>query len=491
MKSLKKYTISLFTFILVALVLPLGFVSAASIGFSPASGSYNVGDTINVKVYIGSDSKSVNAVSADIKYSSDVLSLSSISKTGSIVNLWAQEPSFSNFDGTASFEGVILNGYTGNSGNAVTLIFKAKSAGTASFSFDSASVLANDGNGTEVLYTKGTGSLKIGVVTPKPIIKVEPKAESKKELAVVKTPVLDTIIVISEIKNNTSKYSPNKFLITSPRPVADKSYSIQIDSANQIIWTDDGTHVFQAPELSNGIHTIKVMAVDTSSNALTGFLNFSTTVLKIPAITYYPNDLYVNDLMVLRGIADPTVEVELNITNIETGGTIIDHVSTNSDGKFTYVPDNKMPAGTYSIIARAITTNGITSDYMSPIQVVNKVHQLNFFITMLSNSIILLIPAVSLLALFIIILLYGFYRIKKLRLTLDKKLDETENIVSRSFEILEEDADEEIVIFKKIREGKILDKDEQIFLTKFKKDIKEAEKVIQKELKEVEKTNSK
>ncbi len=47
--------------------------------------------------------------------------------------------------------------------------------------------------------------------------------------------ILDTTIVISEIKNNTSKFSPNKFLISSPRPVSDKSYSIQIDSNPVII----------------------------------------------------------------------------------------------------------------------------------------------------------------------------------------------------------------------------------------------------------------
>ncbi len=233
------------------------------------------------------------------------------------------------------------------------------------------------------------------------------------------------------------------------------------------------------------------MAVDTSSNALSGFLNFSTVVLKVPTITYFPNNLYLDDLMVLRGTADPAFDVELNITNIQTGGVIIDHVSTNSDGRFTYVPENKMSVGIYSIIAHATTASGISSDYMAPIQVINKEYELNFYINILSNYILLLIPVVSLLALFIIILIFGTHKIKKLRLLLNKKLKETENLVSKNFEILDEDAEKEIAIFKKIRAAKVLDKDEQTFLLKFKKDINEAEKFIQKELREIESINDK
>jgi len=483
MKNLNKYLFGFTVFIFILVFLPIYNASAATIGFNPSSASYDVGDTVNVKVYIGTDSKSVNAIAANVKFSSDILSLSSISKTSSIINLWAQEPTFSNGDGVASFEGVILNGYTGNSGEAVTLVFRAKKEGTAKLTFNSASVLANDGNGTEVLYSKGSSTIKVSPVSEKPIVVA--KTPVKKEEAIVKTPKIDTTIVISEIKNNTNKYSPNKFLITSPQIVADRTYTIQIDSNPSIIWTDDGTHIFQAGQLTNGIHIIKVMAVDVNSNALSGFLNFSTTILKVPEITYYPTDLYVDQFMVLKGIADPAIDVELTITNNDTGGVIIDHIFTNSDGKFTYVPDNKMQAGGYSIIARALAANGITSDYMNPIQVVNKEHQLNFFVSKFSSIITLVIPLLALLALVIILAIYLYYRIKKYRQALEKKLFATEKIVSKSFEILDEDLDEEVEIFKKIRSAKILDKDEQVFLSKFKKDIKEAEKVIEKELKQI------
>ena len=485
MKNIKKSIISSFVFILILMAIPLSQVRASSIGFSPSSGTYKVGDTINVKVYVGTD-KSINAIAANVSYPTDLLSLSSISKTGSVLNLWAQEPSFSNDNGVASFEGVILNGYTGNSGNAVTLIFKAKAVGAASLKFNTASILANDGNGTETLSSKGSANLNI----VKPETKLTPKVETKepvKKLEVVK----DFGITISEIKNSISQYSPNRFLITAKQKVADDSYVIQIDNMPSIIWTDDGTHIYQSPELKNGIHNIKVTAVDIDSNELKGALNFYTTFLQVPAITYYPKNLYVDDLMVLKGVADPAVDVELTITNTETNAIIINHVSTNGDGKFTYVPDNKIPAGTYSITARSFALSGMASNYMDPIQVVNRENKVSWLILIISKYLTLLIPLIALLILIIILIIYGYYHARRLHNHLNKKLSSAEEIVAKSFEILEEDEEEEVAIFRKIRANKSLNEEEAIFLNKFKKDIKEAEKIIQKELREVGKSNTK
>jgi hypothetical protein len=189
--------------------------ASSTINFSPESGLYMLGDTVRVKVVISSD-VSVNAVSAKINFPTDLLSLSSISKSGSIVSLWAQDPTFSNSDGTASLDGVILNGYTGNGGVAATLVFKAKSIGTANLSFTTASVYANDGSGTDVASGKDTATLTIiankNIVSPPPLTKN------------------DTNIVILEVKDNTINFSQNKFSITTTRPVKDNLYYIQVDA---------------------------------------------------------------------------------------------------------------------------------------------------------------------------------------------------------------------------------------------------------------------
>lgn len=145
--------------------LPLFFLSvtiadATTVSIDPVSASYRVGDTINLKVNISSDT-SINAISGQISFPKDLLSVSSVLKSGSIVNLWAQEPAYSNASGTISFEGVILDGYNGNKGAIISINFKAKSIGEAKIDFVQATVLANDGNGTEVSLSKISSKLSI------------------------------------------------------------------------------------------------------------------------------------------------------------------------------------------------------------------------------------------------------------------------------------------------------------------------------------------
>ena len=74
---------------------------------------------------------------------------------------------------------------------------------------------------------------------------------------------------------------------------------------------------------------------------------------------------------------------------------------------------------------------------------------------------------------------------------LNKKLSEAECIVSKSFKNLNEDMSREIEVFKKIKDKKPLDKDEQDIISKFKNDIKENEEMIKKELEEIEGINDK
>jgi hypothetical protein len=142
-------------------------VNASTLSLTPEGGAYRVGDTIVVRVIVSSNDQSINAVSSRISYSQDKLSLSSISKSGSVISIWAQDPSFSNTSGAASFEGVILNGYTGSGAKIVTMTFIAKSVGDANINFVASSVLANDGEGTNTLSGQNQATFSILPAEPK------------------------------------------------------------------------------------------------------------------------------------------------------------------------------------------------------------------------------------------------------------------------------------------------------------------------------------
>ena len=165
---------------------------------------------------------------------------------------------------------------------------------------------------------------------------------------------------------------------------------------------------------------------------------------------------------------------------------MIEHVSTNSDGKFTFVPEEKLPIGFYSVIARSIAPSGMYSGYMSPIQIEVKEPKLNVFVSIFNSYMILLIPFIALIILFILIVLYGYNRIKKFNENLNKKIINTENIISKDFQTLKKDIEREAITSSKLKDNEKLSPDEMTTLVDLKDDIKKTEKDILENIKNIQ-----
>lgn len=158
-----KNFLSIFVFLLFYLLFSIR-AEAANLILSPSTGAYVVGESFSASVYVSSSDQAMNAASGAVSFPTDKLEVVSVSKSGSIFSLWVQEPSHSNTAGLVNFEGIVLNpGYAGNSGKILNIIFKAKATGAANVSFSSGSVLANDGNGTNILTGFSGASFSLGV----------------------------------------------------------------------------------------------------------------------------------------------------------------------------------------------------------------------------------------------------------------------------------------------------------------------------------------
>ncbi len=162
----QKYNI----FFLTTIIIAVGFFlfpnlsHAASLQVSTDKSQYQVGDKITARISL-STTDAANATAGSLTFSSDKLRPTSISKSGSIVTLWVKEPAYSG--SSVSFEGVIPNpGFTG-SGRVLTVTFTATTPGAATISFASGSILANDGQGTELLSSMGRASLTIAAAAVK------------------------------------------------------------------------------------------------------------------------------------------------------------------------------------------------------------------------------------------------------------------------------------------------------------------------------------
>ncbi len=124
---------------------------AATLSLSPGQGTYVEGAVVPVDIIVESNERAANAVSGTIVYTGTLLTPVSIETENSIVDIWIEKPSITGAQSSISFEGLILNPGLSGTGKIARINFKVTGQGVADIHFDSGSVLANDGNGTNIL----------------------------------------------------------------------------------------------------------------------------------------------------------------------------------------------------------------------------------------------------------------------------------------------------------------------------------------------------
>lgn len=135
--------------------------------FSPSSSQHLTGETFSVALRVNTNGAAINAAEGSAVFDEMKVNVVSISKSGSIFSLWTTEPIFSNAEGTIDFAGGLPSpGYSGSSGLVLTITFKAKTATTVRGYTDivlvSGAILANDGEGTNILSSLGKHTVYIG-----------------------------------------------------------------------------------------------------------------------------------------------------------------------------------------------------------------------------------------------------------------------------------------------------------------------------------------
>jgi hypothetical protein len=166
------------------------FAWAADLSLSPSTGSYSAGQTFTVTLKVVPNGDSINAVESTLAFDPVILSVVSVSKTGSAFSLWTTEPTFSNAAGTVTFGGGSPTPFTTTS-NLVSITFRAVKEGAGTVSFKNSSILAADGRGTDVFKNATPGSFTVTAAstpTPTPTTNPtteEPEAEEEERQAII------------------------------------------------------------------------------------------------------------------------------------------------------------------------------------------------------------------------------------------------------------------------------------------------------------------
>lgn len=140
---------------------------AAALSLSPNTGTFTVGSTFDLSIFIDSNGQNINAVAANLQFPPDKLQLVSPTVGKSVVGVWVTAPQFNNQTGQINLEGVIPGGLKTSQGLLTTLTFRVKSVGQAVVKFlNQSKVLLNDGIGTDSLANIQNGIYQLILPPP-------------------------------------------------------------------------------------------------------------------------------------------------------------------------------------------------------------------------------------------------------------------------------------------------------------------------------------
>jgi len=152
----------LITATLFFLIAPFTLGAGGSFYLAPSTGTFLVGSTFSLSIFVDTRGNEINAVQVDLKFPADILQVTRPAAGESFISQWLTPPTYSNTGGFVNFKGGIPEGIVTSAGLVSTITFRAKSSGKARIDFlDSCKILLNDGKGTPLTTNNFGGSYEI------------------------------------------------------------------------------------------------------------------------------------------------------------------------------------------------------------------------------------------------------------------------------------------------------------------------------------------
>lgn len=455
---------------------------AATLGLLPANTTISVDSTITEIVLVSSNDQAMNAISGTISFPADLLQVVSVSKANSVLSLWVQDPTFSNIDGTISFSGVVPNpGYTGGRGQVFSIQFRGKKVGTAAVLFSpSPQVLANDGNGTDILT--GTNSAVITVIASTPAPTPHP------------SPTVNTDL-LARITSSTHPDQTQWYKL--PHAVFDWTnaqgvsavrlgYDKNADGKPSVLYSDPISH--KEIDLEDGIWYFHVQEKDSD-----GWGPVSTYRVQIDTVPPLPfTVMFPNGTMAQSG---GTVTTQFTALD-ELSGT--DHYQIAVDGKEFAVStdeggrpyDVSGDPGIHMFLVRAYDKAGnvtIADAKFSITKGESPLSSFNLFAFgwLAVNYLSLILIVLAILGTLLFSAWYIRVHFSAYRRQLNHRLGITHAHVHKEFDSLKEALAEEILNLERAKSKRDLTREEERLVTRFRELLDKSERAIEKDIEDL------
>lgn len=264
-------------------------------------------------------------------------------------------------------------------------------------------------------------------------------------------------------------------------------YKVVADSDNPINVKSDinGEASVEVPFYRSGEHNIVVSAFDKAGNKVETKITVTTDSVSELMIDSYPAKIKVNESIEISGIAPyPYASLRISLKNsddvVETY-----KIKSNSYSKFNFISQPVLSEGKYTLWVDMLKDNEEISLSSGQVTVLAETPLLLQIGSYTIGLMKVLIPAVILLIIFLLTVLYGWYKFFNLYRKVRKESAEAKNVTSKSFKILSKDISDYIARLKKAESKRKLTSEEIEFLLQFKEELSEAEDAITKEVKDI------
>lgn len=344
---------------IVLLLLSTLSANAARLFLSPSAGSFTVGSTFDISIFLDTENELVNAFDVTLLFPPEKLQVISPSAGQSITQVWTGPHRFDNQKGQVQFQGGIPNGINVSQGLISEITFRIRRVGDAVVRFsDQSQTLLNDGKGTNVLTDTQNGVYRFVLPPPAgPIVASETHQDQ--------TRWYSNSTVILRWSYDTLVGGFSYMLSDNPVDIPD-NISEGINTSVAYRNVSSGTHYFHIKALRDGSWggvSHFAVSVDTDPPAIfpIRIAPSSRTTSKNPTVIFKTTDAH-------SGVS----HYEYKLVSLNPGhgvGATSFFVETQGQEVF------EVELGSYDIIARAYDRAGNFQEVVQNLKVVNPIFQ--------------------------------------------------------------------------------------------------------------------
>lgn len=452
---------------------------AATLGISPANNTTNIGGTITETIFVSSTDQAMNAVAGTLSFPADLLQVISVSRANSVLTLWVQDPTFSNANGTVSWSGVVPNpGYAGSHGEVFSVRFRGKQTGIANVIFKPSlsQVLANDGNGTDILGQTGAAVITINTSAPVP------------------TPPLSSVagvdllarIISSSHPDQTQWYALSHAIFdwTNAQGVSTVrlGYDKNADGEPGVLYTDPISH--KELDLSDGIWYFHVQEKDANGwGPAASYRVQIDTVPPLPFSVTFPNGTTTSSGSPISALFTATDELS-GIGHYQVAVDGKEFTVSADEGSRPYLVSGNV--GAHLLLVQAYDKAGNITTANGRFAVIGGTATFPFdFFTfgwLAINYISLFLIALAVLITLLFAAWYIRTHFSAYRHQLHHRLGTTHIRIHKEFDNLKEALTEEILTLEQVKSRRSLTSEEERLIVRFKKLLDRSEQNIEKEI---------